>query len=337
MKVYKNYSLKKHNTFGIDVKAKYFTVARSVVELQQLFLNEPALSEDKLILGGGSNILFTRDFDGLVIHIDIQGIKEKHKDDNVIMEVGAGMSWDDFVRYCTGKELWGVENLIAIPGRVGAAPIQNIGAYGLEQEVAFESCGVMMLKNPGVIYEFRHPDCMFGYRNSIFKKLKEAFVITSVKYCLSKKPKRVLTYKGLKDYLDKQGLNDPGSEQISRIIAGIRASKLPDPEITGNAGSFFKNPVVSAGVMGKIKDQYPDLVYYKKSGEQYKIPAGWLIEQTGWKGKRNGDAGVHKNQALVLVNHGKASGQEILDLAKKISDSVYEKFGILLYPEVNII
>lgn len=336
MKVYKDYSLKNYNTFGVDVKARYFTVAGSTEELQEILLHEPVLNQKRLILGGGSNVLFTKDFGGMVIHIDIQGIKEETEGDDVIMEVGAGMIWDDFVKYCIDKELWGVENLIAIPGRVGAAPIQNIGAYGMEQEMAFESCGVMMLKNPGSVYEFRHPDCMFGYRSSVFKKLKEGFVITSVKYRLSKKPKRVLSYQGLNDKFEEQGLKAPTSKQIAQAVSDIRASKLPDPEITGNAGSFFKNPMVSAGEMSKIRDHYPGLVYYK-SGEKYKIPAGWLIEQAGWKGKRAGDAGVHENQALVLVNHGNASGKQILELARKISDSVYEKFGISLYPEVNII
>jgi UDP-N-acetylmuramate dehydrogenase len=337
MIVTENRSLKEFNTFGVDVISRYFAVAENIAELRTILQSEIALNNKIMILGGGSNVLFTSDFDGLVVHPGIKFIKEKEVTENeVVIEAGAGVVWDNFVEYCLKKKYWGVENLISIPGTVGAAPIQNIGAYGVEQETVFEHCNAISLKAPHEERIYSPKDCKFSYRNSIFKEHKNEVVITSVTYRLLKHPKRNLSYRVLKEYFEQQGNDSPTLKEISEAVAGIRASKLPDPEKTGNGGSFFKNPVITKEEFRKLIEQYPEMPYYQDN-ELYKIPAAWLIEKSGWKGRRIGDAGVHDKQALVIVNYGSAGGNEIRKLSEMVRKSVFQKFNILLTPEVNII
>jgi len=337
MDISKGFSLKSYNTFGMDVQARYYSKVVTIEQIRVLLESEIARKNDILVLGGGSNLLFTSDFNGLVIQPGINFIKEtgsnKH---SVVIEVGAGTPWNDFVSYCVEHNYWGVENLVSIPGFTGAAPIQNIGAYGVEQESVFESCRVLDFSQSDKEYVFLHADCKFGYRDSIFKQMKKGFIITSVTYRLSKTPRPVLKYQGLHEYLDNKGISEPGIKDIAQSIAAIRASKLPDTSVTGNAGSFFKNPVVEKRVVVRLKYSYPDLVFYE-DGNNYKVPAAWLIEKAGWKGQREGNAGVHDQQALVIVNHGGARGSDITRLSDKIISSVYDMFGIRLVPEVNIL
>ena len=335
MLVLENISLKKLNTFGIDVSAKYFAGFNSVEQLHEfLELNE----QQTLILGGGSNILFTKNFDGLVLKNDIPGIKTIKEDEYyVYVKVGAGENWHQFVLHCIKNNWAGVENLSLIPGNVGASPMQNIGAYGVEIKDVFYSLEAFHLKEKKVV-EFSVNDCEFGYRESGFKrKLKGEFVITSVVYRLNKIPVFNTSYGAIGQELEKMGVQQFSIKAISDAVINIRLSKLPDPQKIGNAGSFFKNPYISAADFQQLKERFPKIVGYVQENGDFKLAAGWLIEYCGWKGFRRGDAGCHAWQSLVLVNYGNAKGNEIYDLSEEILQSVKERFGVTLEREVNIV
>jgi len=337
--IQQNISLKPFNTFGIDVKASHFTEVKSVNGLREILHNESLKHLPLLIVGGGSNLLLTQDFEGLVIHIKIKGIKVTGEDENhVWIEVGAGEIWHDFVLYCIQNNYAGVENLSLIPGSVGAAPMQNIGAYGVEIKETFWVLGALNIQT---LEEeiFYNRECKFGYRESIFKhEAKGKYIITSVTFRLNKTATFNTSYGAIGAELEAMGVdrNNITIQDVSQAVINIRSSKLPNPAEIGNAGSFFKNPVVSAEKVAELKAQYPDMPAYP-SGEQTKLAAGWLIEQCGWKGFREGDYGVHAKQALVLVNYGNAKGNEIFNLSTQILQSVKEKFGVDLEREVNII
>lgn len=337
MQVHQNYSLQKYNTFGIAATAKYFSTFSSAEELRQM-LNEMHV-ETKMILGGGSNILFTKDFDGLVLKNEIPGIDLLSEDEeSVFVRAGAGVSWHSFVTFCVNNNFAGVENLSLIPGNVGASPMQNIGAYGVEIKDVFSELDAFHLKENS-IEKFKAGDCEFGYRDSVFKnKYKDQFAILNVTYRLKKSPQYNIAYGAVEEELKKMKVENLSIKAISDAIINIRTSKLPDPALIGNAGSFFKNPVISGEKLHQVNADLKEMnLPYYKAGEGYKIPAGWLIEQCGWKGFRKGDAGCYSKQALVLVNYGKASGRDIYDLSEEIKISVKEKFEIELEREVNII
>lgn len=337
MKIFENHSLKNHNTFGVDVKARYFVELNSVDDYKSILRNRELSGMKKVILGEGSNVLFQKDFNGVVIKNCIKGINVAKEDEEIIdIKFGAGENWDEIVEYCVSKGYGGIENLSLIPGLVGAAPIQNIGAYGVELEQVFISLKGIFTEN-GKTKIFEKDECKFGYRDSIFKnELKGKFVVTEVTLRLSKKPGVNLTYKILQDYCKDKGMKNPTIADIRESVIEIRRSKLPDPVEIGNAGSFFKNPVVNEEKLELILAQNPDLVFFK-SGDNYKIPAGWLIETCGLKGYRKGNVGTYPKQALVIVNYGGASGEEIVSFSKMIQTEVMNKFGIFLIPEVNII
>lgn len=338
MNLHTEFSLQKLNTFGIDVKARFFTEFASIRELSHL-LKDPSLkTTPKLILGGGSNLLFTKDFEGLVLQNKIKGIEILWEDAHeALVKAGAGEVWHELVLFCIEKNLGGLENLSLIPGTVGAAPIQNIGAYGVELKDVFESLEAIEIET-GQLKSFSLTDCAFGYRDSIFKKhLKGKHIITSVTFRLTKNPICNTSYGAIQTTMEQMGIKEITIKTISDTICHIRRSKLPDPAVIGNAGSFFKNPEISEHEFLKLKSTYPDIPSYKTVPGMVKVPAGWLNEQCGWKGKIIGQTGVHKNQALVLVNYGHAQGEEIKNLAADIQKSVKEKFGIDLEIEVNII
>ena len=332
------FDLSKYTTMGVKANARYFVEIHSIEELEKAL----EIAENKelpiLVLGGGSNILFVDDFNGLVILNKIEGIEIISEDkSDVIIEFGAGENWHQIVLYCIQKGFGGIENLSLIPGTVGAAPIQNIGAYGVELKDVFVSLDAFLI-NQGDIKSFSKSECKFGYRDSVFKKeLKGKAIITNVRLKLSKHGKPNIEYASLKQRLKERGVSNPSIEDVSNAVIEVRQSKLPDPNEIGNTGSFFKNPVISVYQFDELKKQFKNLSGYPVSERQVKVPAGWLIEQAGWKGKRNGDAGVHSKQALVLVNYGNAAGKEIWALAIEIVDSVYQKFEIRLTPEVNIL
>lgn len=338
MEVKENFSLKSFNTFSIDAKAKYFAEFDSVEALKAILTDKNYNDIPKMILGGGSNILLTKDFDGLILKNNLLGInKIKEDDTSVYLEVGAGENWHNFVLYSIEHNYSGIENLSLIPGTVGAAPMQNIGAYGVEIKDVFHSLKALSVETLE-IQEFKNNDCNFGYRESVFKReLKNKFIILSVIFKLSKNHQVNTSYGAIKDTLKEMGIENPSIKDISDAVCKIRSSKLPDPKEIGNAGSFFKNPEISPELFNKLKVQYPDIVSYKTNTEKVKIPAGWLIERAGWKGKTFGDFGVHKNQALVLVNYGNANGTDINNLADQIKKSIYQQFEIDLEKEVNII
>jgi UDP-N-acetylmuramate dehydrogenase len=335
--VKENFDLKDHNTMGVRAKARYFASVTSADELRQLLLQREYKVIPKLMLGGGSNILFVNDFEGLVIHLNIKGreiIEENNKE--VLFKVGAGENWHETVKYAVDNGWGGIENLSLIPGSVGAAPIQNIGAYGVELEDVFESLEAVDL-DTGISKTFDKSSCEFGYRDSVFKnEFKGKYIITQVTLRLQKDPEVNTTYGALSKHLEENGISDPGIKEISETVISIRQSKLPDPAKIGNTGSFFKNPVISPETFEELQKEYPEIPNYP-AGEEIKIPAAWLIDQCGWKGKQIGDAGVHKVHALVIVNYGNATGAEIIELAEKIRHSVFEKFGVKLIPEVNIV
>jgi UDP-N-acetylmuramate dehydrogenase len=288
-------------------------------------------------MGGGSNMLFVNDFDGLVIRINIRGIEHRISHDDVFVEAGAGEVWNDLVNYCVIRGYAGLENLSLIPGSVGASPIQNIGAYGVELKDVFLSCIAFEIET-GVFKMFTKADCRFDYRESIFKSdLKDRYIITSVKFHLSLVPNLNLNYGAIGQELANRQITEPTIKDVSKVVSHIRVSKLPDPSTIGNAGSFFKNPIISHEQFAVLHASFPDIVHYPAAGGQVKLAAGWLIEQCGWKGKVAGNTGTWKNQALVLVNQGHATGQEVYQFSSKIVDSVYEKFGVTLQREVNII
>ena len=337
MQVAENFSLKNYNTFGVDVMARKFISVHSTDELRDVL--QQAYASEIFVLGGGSNMLLTKNIDKTVIHIGLKGIELiSESRDEVILKVGAGENWHQFVLYCIEKGYGGLENLSLIPGNVGTAPVQNIGAYGVELKDSFESCEAMRIQTLE-IDNFSAEQCEFGYRNSVFKnKLKGEYIITSVNFRLSKKDHKLsTTYGAIQAELDKHEIKEPTIKNVSDAVISIRQQKLPDPRELGNSGSFFKNPVIKETEFKKLQKQFPEMPFYALHANQIKIPAGWLIDQAGLKGYRQGDAGVHKNQALVLVNYGNATGQEILALSKEIQDKIYKKYGIQLEPEVNVI
>jgi len=338
MDIKSNYSLKTLNTFGIDAKAKHFAEFHSTEELRELLKDSRFTNESKLILGGGSNLLFTQDFNGLVLQNKIKGIEVvKEDENNAYVKAGGGEVWHTFVLYCIDKGLAGIENLSLIPGTVGAAPMQNIGAYGVEIKDTFYSLEALNLKDYS-LKTFTNSDCKFGYRESVFKReLKDQYIIASVIFKLNKKPVFNTTYGAIQSTLTEMGVKDLSIKAISDAVIHIRRSKLPDPAQIGNAGSFFKNPEIPEAQYNNLKAQYPDIPCYKTLPGMVKVPAGWLNEQAGWKGKVVGNTGVHKQQALVLVNYGNANGSEVKKLSEEIKKSVKEKFGIQLETEVNII
>lgn len=338
MRIEKNISLKPFNTFNMDVKAKKFAEANDLLELKELLNSKDLNSEKRLILGGGSNILFTKDFDGIVVKLNNSEIEVlSETDDSILMKVDAGVEWDSFVQHTIDNGLSGIENLSLIPGNVGAAPIQNIGAYGVEVKDFIESVNLVLLENSEE-KTLSNAECNFGYRNSIFKKeLKNKYVITSVVFKLSKQRIINLTYAPLKNYFTGKSESEITSINIRDSVISIRESKLPDPKKIGNAGSFFKNPIITNEKFEELKTVYPDLKGYPENNSEIKISAGWLIEKCGLKGRRTGEVGVHEKQALVIVNYGNATGVEILEYSKMIQSEVENKFNIKLNNEVNIL
>jgi len=337
LQIQQNISLKNFNTFGIDVKAKYFVEISHADELAELFMDPQWLEMERLVLGGGSNMLFKKDFDGLVIRMNIRGIGHRINHDEIFVEAGAGEVWNDLVNFCVDHGYAGMENLSLIPGSVGASPIQNIGAYGVELKDIFDTCDAFGIATR-TIKTFTKQDCHFDYRDSIFKtELKGQYIITSVKFKLSLIPDVKLHYGAINDELAKRHITLPSIKDVSQVVSHIRVSKLPDPSTIGNAGSFFKNPVISTGEFNMVHSNFPEIINYPAGDGFVKLAAGWLIEQCGWKGKVVGNTGTWKNQALVLVNHGGATGEEVYSLSSQIIDSVYTKFGVMLEREVNII
>jgi len=288
-------------------------------------------------LGGGSNMLLLNNFDGLVIRMNIRGIEHRISHNDVFIEAGAGEVWNDLVNFCVIRGYAGLENLSLIPGSVGASPIQNIGAYGVELKDVFRSCNAFELST-GEFRTFSKEDCRFGYRESVFKgELKEQYIIVSVKFQLSLTPQFNLKYGAIEQELVSRHITSPTIKDVSQVVSHIRVSKLPDPSTIGNAGSFFKNPVISEDIFKSLQIKFPEIVHYPAGDSKIKLAAGWLIEQCGWKGKVAGHTGTWKNQALVLVNHGGATGAEVYAFSSQIIDSVYAKFGVSLQREVNII
>lgn len=338
MIVQKDVQLKPYNTFGIEAIAKYFVEVSSIEQLQEILQNPDYQSTERLILGGGSNMLLTKDFEGLVIKIAIKGFEvvEENKD-NIWIKAGAGVVWHDLVMHCVNQNYAGMENLSLIPGTVGAAPMQNIGAYGVEIKEVFEKLEALEIAT-GEIKTFDKATCNFGYRESIFKhEAKGKYIILNVTFKLSKKPNFHVEYGAIKDTLTEMGISEMSIKAISDAVIHIRQSKLPNPAEIGNAGSFFKNPEIPNTQFDVLKAQFPTIPSYPVSETTTKVPAGWLIEQAGWKGQRFGNVGVHAKQALVLVNYGGGKGEEIKELSQKIQASVKGKFGIQLSAEVNFI
>jgi len=337
MQIIPNYPLAKLNSFGVAADAAWYVDINTENDLRELFSDERWRNYPHLVLGGGSNMLFTSDFNGLIIHIKIPGIQHQIQGNDVFVSAGGGVVWNDLVNYCVDRGFAGIENLSLIPGSVGAAPVQNIGAYGVELCDIFHSCRAYDLSS-GQIRIFNNEDCEFSYRDSVFKSgLIGLYIITEVKFKLSKIFKPALNYGAIGDELSKRGITKPDIKDLSEVVSHIRVSKLPDPATIGNAGSFFKNPVISETKFLELKIQFPDIVHFPATEGHTKISAGWLIEQCGWKGKVVGNTGTWKNQALVLVNHGHATGKEIFKLSESIIASVNSFFSIFLEREVNII
>ena len=338
MNIIENYPLLKLNTFGVDVKAKYFTSINTINELIELTKTNVFKDLELLILGGGSNILFTKDFDGLVILNNIKG-KEiiDQNQQSIFLKIGAGENWHELVMYCVDNGWGGIENLSLIPGNTGTAPMQNIGAYGVEIKETFIELEALEISS-GKIVKFNNSDCEFGYRESVFKnKMKNQYIILNITLELKKNPVLNINYGDVKAILESQNIKNPTIKEVSNAIISIRQSKLPDPKKIGNSGSFFKNPIVSLNQLELIKKKYPNVVNYEINENEFKIAAGWLIERAGWKGKKFNNYGIHEKQALVLVNYGLANGMEIFELSEKIILDIKDKFGITLEREVNII
>jgi len=334
--IYENVSLRRFNTFGLNVRADHLATFKLEDNAIHFFRQHKGSDQNYLVLGRGSNVLFTGDFHGTVIHPEMDGITlEGKKGNDVIVSAGAGVLWDRLVESTVNNGLGGLENLSLIPGQAGAAAIQNIGAYGAEVKDTIDKVRAISLAD-GSVREFTNGECKFGYRDSIFKReLRGKYLITKVFFRLSTHPKLSLEYGSLKDEVSKLGSMSLGN--VRKIVINTRQSKLPDPEMIGNAGSFFKNPVTNESVVDELKVRYPKLPVFRDHSGGMKIAGGWLIEQCGWKGRRIGDAGVHDKQALVIVNHGNATGKELFDLSEQIRKSVAEKFGITLQREVEII
>jgi UDP-N-acetylmuramate dehydrogenase len=337
MEILNHFSLKNYNTFGIEANAKQFVGVHSVEELKTILVDNK--DKTKFILGGGSNMLLTKDIDALVIHIDLKGKKiVEENDDFVWVESQAGENWHEFVLWTIDQNFGGLENMSLIPGNVGTTPVQNIGAYGTEIKDTFVSCSAIKIDTLET-KTFSKAACHFGYRESVFKnEVKEQYIITSVVFKLTKRNHKItISYGDIASELDKNNITTPSLKDVSNAVIAIRQSKLPDPKVLGNSGSFFKNPIISKLEFEKIHYKFPEMKFYEISETEVKVPAGWLIEQAGFKGKRYGDAGIHKNQALVLVNYGSATGQEILDVSKEIQDTIFQLYGIHIEAEVNII
>ena len=335
MNIIQNQSLKKYNTFGIDAKAKEFVAVNSISTLIEAI----ASTKDLFILGGGSNMLLTQDIQKLVVHVNLKGIELiDENEDFVIVRAQAGENWHEFVLWCIDQNFGGIENLSLIPGNVGTTVIQNIGAYGVEIKDTMFSCEALN-RSTLEIETFTNVQCQFDYRESVFKnELKEQYIITAVSFKLSKKNHAVSTnYGAIEAELLKKNIQNPTLKEVSNAVIAIRQSKLPDPKELGNSGSFFKNPIISKTDYEKAKAVHPEMPHYVVSENSVKVPAGWILDQAGFKGKRFGDAGVHKNQALVLVNYGTATGAEIVALSKNIQQTILDQFGIAIEAEVNII
>jgi UDP-N-acetylmuramate dehydrogenase len=335
--IQENISLLPYNTFHIGAVARFFasiTSAEQAQEISQSLLVEKNICS---ILGGGSNILFTKDYDGLIIKNEIPGIELINEtEDFVFIKSGAGVIWHDLVMYCIERNYGGIENLALIPGCVGASPIQNIGAYGVEVKDVIHVVEAVKIFDRKII-SFSNSECHFGYRESVFKnKYKNQFIITSVTYRLRKVPQFNISYGAIPQELERMGVKDLSIKDIALAVMNIRNSKLPNPKVIGNAGSFFKNPEITISLFDQLKSTFPNIVGHATENNMIKVAAGWLIEQAGWKGFRDGDAGCHDKQALVLVNHGNATGSQILELSEKIINSVNDKFGIVLSREVNV-
>jgi UDP-N-acetylmuramate dehydrogenase len=337
MKIEQNHSLQAYNSFGIEILSRYFSAFSSIQSLEEIIEHQQKSSDPLLVLGGGSNILFTKNFDGWVIKNDLKGIEVINTDDSFIyIKAMAGENWHQLVLHCVANGYAGIENLSLIPGNVGASPMQNIGAYGVEIKDLFYELEAYHIADKKIV-RFSNKDCAFGYRESVFKRaLKNQFIILSVTYQLRKEPLFNTSYGAIEQELAAMKMSSLSIKAISDAVINIRSSKLPDPKKIGNAGSFFKNPVIPINQFDLLKKSFPELPGFRND-EAMKLPAGWLIEQCGWKGFRNGDAGCYNKQALVLVNYGKASGSEIYELSSQIIQSVQEKFGITLEREVNII
>ena len=334
--IYENISLNKYNTFGLNIKADSLVTFKSEESAIRFFKEQKESDRNFLILGGGSNFLFTGDFHGTIIHSEIEGISmEEKKDDYVLISSGSGVVWDKLVELTVNHGFGGLENLSLIPGLVGATPVQNIGAYGSEVKDTIEKVRGICLKD-GSVREFSKKECRFSYRDSIFKgELKGKYLITKVYYKLITRPLLSFEYGSLKEEMNKLGASSLSN--VRKAVINIRQSKLPDPDLIGNAGSFFKNPVVSSSFENDLKLKYPDMPSFRYPSGGIKLAAGWLIEHCGWKGKRIGDAGVHEKQALVIVNYGNATGKEIYDFSEEVKKSVFEKFGVTLEREVEVI
>jgi UDP-N-acetylmuramate dehydrogenase len=343
MKIEQNYNLSKLNTFGVDVKAKLFTEISTEDNLGELFLSPQFKENKKVFLGGGSNVLFLDDFGGIVILNRLKGIEIiEEKDDRVLVRAMGGEWWDDLVNFTVSQGYWGMENLSMIPGTVGAAPVQNIGAYGVEIKDILYRVEAFSIES-GEKRIFNKEECHFGYRESVFKnELKGKYFISAVVFELSKKENKNVLYKNLKEYIEKNNIEIKNPKDVSKVVRDIRQNKLPDTRVFGNAGSFFKNLFITEAEFLSLKEKYPDIPSFVE-GSVIKVPAGWLIEKSGprggvsWKGYRVGNVGVHHKQALVLVNFGGASGKEIMALAEDIIKSVKDKFGLVLSPEVNVL
>ena len=331
--IQENISLKKYNTFGIDVMAKRFVSVQTIQELKEVLQEE----KDIFIISGGSNMLLTKDIEKLVVHINLKGIQIKQDWDTVDVTAAAGEDWHQFVLWCLNLNFGGLENLSLIPGQVGTSPIQNIGAYGVEVKDLITEVKSVDVET-GELKTFSNEDCRFGYRNSIFKnELKGKVILTSVTFRLTKNQHNINTsYGAIETELSAHGIKKPTIQDVAQAVINIRQSKLPDPKQIGNSGSFFKNPVIPTDHFEKLKTEYPNIPSYPISDSEIKVPAGWLIEQAGFKGKRFGEYGVHEKQALVLVNYGNASGVDIYALAQKIQQTISEQFGISLEIEVNV-
>jgi UDP-N-acetylmuramate dehydrogenase len=336
--IYRNVPLRKYNTFALDYMADCMIQVKTEEEASDFFKNYKSWKKPLLILGSGSNLLFTSDFKGTILFPEMKGIKIEESDQesgNIIVSSGSGVNWDDFVEWTVNKGFGGLENLSLIPGKVGATPVQNIGAYGVEVKDLILKINTLRTSD-GSIRVFTNKECEFEYRNSIFKNHEKGkYLVTRVYYNLKLNPLMNLEYESLKDEVNRLG--HLTLKNVRQAVINIRRSKLPDPEITANAGSFFKNPVVTESLASEMKNKYFSMPLYEDRKGFMKLAAGWLIEQCGWKGKRKGDAGVHDKQALVLINYGKATGKEIYDLSEQINKSVYEKFGVRLEREVEIV
>lgn len=336
MRVQKHFDIQHHNTFRVSAHVRYFVEAEKEEDVPAALEMAEHLGYPIMVLGGGSNMLICSDLNRAVIHPNLQGIKEEHHGSEVVVEAGAGVNWHQLVRYTVERGYGGLENLALIPGTVGASPVQNIGAYGVElKDVFVDLLGFhrdhgRMVMDAGA--------CRFAYRDSVFKgDFKDAFVVCSVRLRLQKQAKLNLSYDALQREIQKRGLEPKSPAELADLVADIRGSKLPDPELIGNAGSFFKNPILSAGQYNALKAEFPDMPGYSTMSGQVKTSAAWLIEQCGWKGARRGDAGVYDKHALVLVNHGRASGVDLWSLATEIRQSVFERFNIMIEPEVNVL